>query len=91
MDKDKQEQIRSIQATYASDQARERLQFAINTLQRSMYDMECYLEKLETAENDFERSQILNWAINYLVTGIQPNLRIDLLAHSQAELAKLGA
>jgi hypothetical protein len=25
-----------------------------------------------------------------LVTGIQPNLRIDLLAHSQAELCKLG-
>jgi hypothetical protein len=26
-----------------------------------------------------------------LVTGIQPNLRIDLLARSQAELCKLGA
>jgi hypothetical protein len=26
-----------------------------------------------------------------LVTGIQPNLRIDLLAHSQAELCKLWA
>jgi hypothetical protein len=33
----------------------------------------------------------MNSAINHLVCNIQPNLRIDLLAESQAELAVLGA
>ncbi len=31
----------------------------------------------------------INYAINHLCCNIQPNLRIDLLADSQAELAKL--
>ncbi len=71
--------------------ASERLQAAINLLQRSMYDMECYAEKLDAATSDCERSQVLNWAINHLVCNIQQNLRIDLLATSQAELAVMAA
>jgi hypothetical protein len=31
----------------------------------------------------------MNYAINHLYSNIQPNLRIDLLADSQADLAKL--
>jgi hypothetical protein len=56
-----------------------------------MYEMECYQDKLRVATNDCERSQVLNWAINHLICNIQPNLRIDLLATSQAELAVLAA
>jgi hypothetical protein len=56
-----------------------------------MYEMECYQDKLAEATTDGERSQVLNWAINHLICNIQPNLRIDLLAASQAELAVTAA
>lgn len=86
-----QNEIPTLYAIHVRQQAHERLQAAINCLQRSMFELECYLEKLDAAANDVQRAEIINAAINHLVTGIQPNLRIDLLAHSQAELCKLGA
>ena len=91
MNTDIKNQPRSLKANYERTQARKHLQSAINRLQRSMYDLECCLENLEAAENDAERAKALNAAINPLVCNMQPNLRIDLLAESQAELAKLGA
>lgn len=91
MDKKKQAQVKSLKANYERNQASKRLEFVINRLQRSMYDLECCLESLEAAEDDAERAKALNAAINNLVCDMQPNLRIDLLAESQAELAKLGA
>ena len=86
-----QAQLKAIQAQQTRKLAEERLQAAINTLQRSMYEMECFAERLEAADSNAERGWVMNSEINYLVTGIQPNLRIDLLAQSQAELAKLEA
>ncbi len=80
-----------IEAKSVRTTASERLQMAINQLQRSMYEMECYQDKLAEATTDLERSQVLNWAINHLICNIQPNLRIDLLATSQAELAVMAA
>ncbi len=85
-----QNEIPNFHATHVRQQAHERLQAAINCLQRNMFELECYVEKLDAAANDVQRAQIINAAINHLVKGIQPNLRIDLLAHSQAELCKLG-
>ena len=79
-----------IQRQYAVTQAKERLQDAVNTLQRSMYELEVYIERFEQADTERERSQIVNWAVNYLVCSITPNLRIDLLADSQAQLAALA-
>jgi len=76
---DKQ-QFQEIQKQYAVNQAKERLQDAVNTLQRSMYELEVYIERFEQAETERERSQVVNWAVNYLVCSITPNLRIDLLA-----------
>jgi DNA-binding transcriptional regulator YbjK len=86
---DKQ-QFQEIQRQYAVTQAKERLQDAVNTLQRSMYELEVYIERFEQADTERERSQIVNWAVNYLVCSITPNLRIDLLADSQAQLAALA-
>ncbi len=86
---DKQ-QFHEIQRQYAVTQAKERLQDAVNTLQRSMYELEVYIERFEQAETERERSQVVNWAVNYLVCSITPNLRIDLLADSQAQLAALA-
>ena len=91
MDTSRQTDRLAIEAKSARTTASERLQMAINHLQRSMYEMECYQEKLEEAASDRERSQVLNWVINHLICNIQPNLRIDLLATSQAELAVLAA
>ena len=88
---DESNQTTSLKAKHTRKQAHQRLQAAINCLQRSMYNMECFLEKLDSAKDDSQRAQHINSAINYLVTGIQPNLCIDLLAQSQAELAKLEA
>ena len=85
-----QNEIPNFHATHVRQQAHERLQAAINCLQRNMFELECYVEKFDAAANDAHRAEIINAAINHLVTGIQPNLRIDLLAHSQAELCKLG-
>ncbi len=86
---DKQ-QFHEIQRQYAVTQAKERLQDAVNTLQRSMYELEVYIERFEQADTERERSQVVNWAVNYLVCSITPNLRIDLLADSQAQLAALA-
>ena len=91
MNTDTKKQPRSLKANYERNQASKRLEFVINRLQRSMYDLECCLEDLEAAEDDAKRAKALNAAINHLVTGIQPNLRIDVLIDSQSELAKLGA
>ena len=91
MDNDTQTDRLALEAKSARVKASERLQAAINQLQRSMYDMECYAEKLTTAKNDRERAQAMNWTINHLICNIQPNYRIDLLAQSQAELAVLAA
>jgi len=82
--------FQEIQKQYAVTQAKERLQDAVNTLQRSMYELEVYIERFEQAETERERSQVVNWAVNYLVCSITPNLRIDLLADSQAQLAALA-
>ncbi len=79
-----------IEANYIREKPTERLEDAINFLQRSAYDLELYAEKLEGAEDDRQRAQVMNWAINHLVCNILPNLRIELLANSQAELSKTG-
>ena len=79
-----------IEANYIREKATERLEDAINFLQRSAYDLKLYAEKLEGAEDDRQRAQVMNWAINHLVCNILPNIRIDLLANSQAELSKTG-
>lgn len=91
MNTDTQKLPRSLKANYERTQAGKHLEFVINRLQRSMYDLECCLENLEAAKDDTERAKALNSAISHLVCSMQPNLRIDLLAQSQAELAILGA
>jgi len=82
-------ELQEIAAQQVREMARERLQSAINSLQRAMYDLEVYSDKFDNASTDYERGKVINYAINHLYCNIQPNLRIDLLADSQAELAKL--
>ena len=82
-------ELQEIVAKQVREIAKERLQSAINSLQRAMYDLEVYADKFDNAGTDYERGNVMNYAINHLYCNIQPNLRIDLLADSQAELAKL--
>ena len=80
--------LAAYEAKHAREQAVQQMQDAINHLQRTHYEMDRYLERMEEAATDRERAQILNWSINHLVCNIVPNLRIYLLANSQAALAK---
>ena len=89
MDSESHSKAREYEANYIRRKAQERLQHSINTLQGTMYEMELYLERLEQAQTDAVRADVINWAINHLVCNIMPNVRIDLLAHSQAELVAL--
>jgi len=70
--------------------ARESLMNAHNTLERALQEMDSFVAKFDGAATDGDRAKILNWTINHLISSIQPNLRIDLLADSQSELAKLN-
>jgi hypothetical protein len=81
-------ELAAYEAKHAREQAVQQIQETINHLQRTHYEMDRYLERMEEAATDRERAQILNWSINHLVCNIMPNLRIDLLANSQAALAK---
>lgn len=81
-------ELAAYEAKHAREQAVQQMQDAINHLQRTHYEMDRYLERMEEAATHRERAQILNWSINHLVCNIMPNLRIDLLANSQAALAK---
>lgn len=76
-------------AQAARQNARESLVNARNTLERALREMDSYLAKFDDAATDRDRAKVINWSINHLVASIQPNLRIDLLADSQSELAKL--
>ncbi|MFM7011217.1 MAG: hypothetical protein ACKO0Z_18145 [Betaproteobacteria bacterium] len=83
-------ELLAIEANYVRERAQERLQDAINHLQRSAYELEVYEEKLAAADDDKHRAQVINWAINHIVSNILPNFRIDLLATSQADLATIA-
>jgi hypothetical protein len=83
------QELEAPQAQQVREKAKQRLQSAINSLQRAMYDLEVYADKYDSAGTDYDRAKVINYAINHLYCNIQPNLRIDLLADSQAELAKL--
>ena len=48
------------------------------------------IERLDTAETPHDKSQVMNWALNALACNITPNLRLDLIANAQAELASVA-
>lgn len=75
----------------AIESAENRLNVVRLTLMRALEEVGSY-QKTFVEESDLSRkADILNWTLNYLVTGILANLRIDLLAHAQANLKALAA
>ena len=63
---------------------------ARSTLERSLRELDHYIERLDTAETLQDKSQVMNWALNALACNITPNLRLDLIANAQAELASVA-
>lgn len=74
----------------AEQKARDALLTARSTLERSLRELDHYIERLDAAETPQEKSQVMNWALNALACNITPNLRLDLMANAQAELASVA-
>ena len=70
--------------------AKDALLTARATLERSLRELDHYIERLDTADTPHDKSQVMNWALNALACNITPNLRLDLIANAQAELASVA-
>ena len=70
--------------------AKDALLTARSTLERSLRELDHYIERLDTAETLQDKSQVMNWALNALACNITPNLRLALIANAQAELASVA-
>ena len=70
--------------------AKDALLTARSTLERSLRELDHYIERLDMAETPHDKSQVMNWALNALACNITPNLRLDLIANAQAELASVA-
>jgi len=74
----------------AEQKAKDALMTARSTLERSLRELDHYIERLDTAETSQDKSQVMNWVLNALACNITPNLRLDLIANAQAELASVA-
>jgi hypothetical protein len=70
----------------AESRALDALEAARKTLERALKEVESYQLKLAEAQTLEQKADVVNWTINYLASGIYPNLRLDQLASAQAEL-----
>lgn len=70
----------------AESRALDALEAARKTLERALKEVESYQLKLAEAQTFEQKADVVNWTINYLASGIYPNLRLDQLASAQAEL-----
>ena len=78
------------QVALVVESAENRLNVVRLTLMRALEEVGKYQQTF-TEESDLaKKADILNWTINYLITGIYPNLRIDLLATAQANLKAIA-
>jgi hypothetical protein len=78
-------------AAYAVENADNLLNVVRLSLMRALEEVGKY-QRSFTDEADLSRkADVLNWTINYLITGILPNLRIDLLATSKASLKTIAS
>ena len=77
-----------IKAQYAEEAALKALLHAQTTLEANMHELDRYIEKFKEASTAKDKAAVLNWSLNHLVCNITPNLRLDLIANAQAELAQ---
>ncbi len=78
------------QTQIAEQSAADALANARGTLVRALQELDTYIDKFSTADSTARKAELLNWTLNYLATGITPNLRLDLIANAQAEFTRLA-
>ena len=76
-----------IEKQYVRLQASNRLEDAETNLKWAAKELAKARERLEGAESDEERARIMNQALGFLSSSVLGNLRIDLLADSQAKFS----
>ncbi len=82
--------LNTLMRQMTEQKAKDALLTARSTLERSLRELDHYIERLDTAETPLDKSQVMNWALNALACNITPNLRLDLIANAQAELASVA-
>lgn len=75
---------------FAHQQARAAFKNARSTLEHALRELDRFAERFDEAASNAEKAQVMNWALNHLACNITPNLRLDLIANAQAELARGG-
>jgi hypothetical protein len=80
--------FKQLEEKQVREQAMRRLDDAHSKLKWAMNEVESAKYRLENAETDEERAGIMNYMVMFLSTAILSNLRIDLIADSQAKLSK---
>ena len=78
------------QTQIAEQSAADALANARGTLVRALQELDTYIDKFSTADSTARKAELLNWTLNYLATGITPNLRLDLIANAQAVFTRLA-
>ena len=79
------------QIQLADQKGREVIAQARATLERGLREIDSHGTRYDNADSLRDKANTLNWTLNYLATGITPNLRLDLFADAQAELARTAA
>ncbi len=77
-----------IKAQYAEEAALKALLHAQTTLEANIRELDRYIEKFKEASTAKDKAAVLNWSLNHLVCNISPNLRLDMIANAQAEMAR---
>lgn len=78
------------QTQIAEQNSADALANARATLIRGLQELDSYIEKFDAADSPARKAELLNWTLNYLATGIAPNLRLDLIANAQALFTRLA-
>ena len=78
------------QTQIAEQSAADALANTRGTLVRALQELDTYIDKFSTADSTARKAELLNWTLNYLATGITPNLRLDLIANAQAVFTRLA-
>ena len=78
-----------IEGHYTRECGQQRIEDVIAQLDRIKLEVQRYAGRYAEAQDDAERAKVLNWTIHQITTNLMSNIRIDLLADSQAQLTKL--
>jgi len=79
---------REYQTQYAETLGRDALANARATMQRALEELDRYIARYDEAEQIKDKANVINWTLSHLATYVPNNVRLDLIARAQAELAR---